>query len=318
MDEEGGARFSLPVGEGAGSMLGLAAGDTAGGASELGYSSSAQQAVVVAYHLFRHGSVDRDLLVAELAELAGDDHQPSVLRGLSPQLRRWVEALGSDDPVLASETGLDPAVRAVPLGVWYRRDPEALVEAVLASTRVTHLDAPSAVVATAVAGAVAGSCFVQNGRDLLLGVWEIAVRARKEIEADGLLYAQLDRLDDVVSRIRQTSGLLGASLPELSEALGDDPVGQVATVLVSVAPTSTDPDRAVEEAAKLGGSPLGAIAGAILGARLGMRRWPWRFPNDSWFAAIGERLVEGRADLVDLPIPYAVEQRITHSPGPRL
>ena len=54
------------------SMLGLAAGDTAGGASELGYSSSAQQAVVVAYHLFRHGSVDRDLLVAELAELAGD------------------------------------------------------------------------------------------------------------------------------------------------------------------------------------------------------------------------------------------------------
>src|SRR5690606_3598119 len=179
-------------------------------------------------------------------------------------------------------------------------------------------DAPSAVVATAVAGAVAGSCFVQNGRDLLLGVWEIAVRARKEIEADGLLYAQLDRLDDVVSRIRQTSGLLGASLPELSEALGDDPVGQVATVLVSVAPTSTDPDRAVEGAAQLRGTPLGALAGAILAAGLGMRRGPWRFPNDCWFAGIGERLVEGRAALVDLPIPYAVEQRITHSPGPRL
>src|SRR5690606_14405419 len=167
------------------------------------------------------------LLVAELAELAGDDHQPSLLRGRAAQLRRRGVPLGRAAPVLASGTGLDPAVRAVPLGVWYRRDPEALVEAVLASTRVTHLDAPSAVVATAVAGAVAGSCFVQNGRDLLLGVWEIAVRARKEIEADGLLYAQLDRLDDVVSRIRQTSGLLGASLPELSEALGDDPVGQV-------------------------------------------------------------------------------------------
>src|SRR5690606_18403487 len=140
-------------------------------------------------------------------------------------------------------------------------------------------DAPSAVVATAVAGAVAGSCFVQNGRDLLLGVWEIAVRARKEIEADGLLYAQLDRLDDVVSRIRQTSGLLGASLPELSEALGDDPVGQVATVLVSVAPTSTDPDRAVEEAAKLGRSPLGASAGGLLGPGPGVRRWPGRSPT---------------------------------------
>lgn len=318
MNDEGGARFSLPVGEGAGSILGLAAGDTAGGASERGYSSSTQQAVVVAYHLFRHGAVDRDLLSSELAELGGNGRDPSVLRGESPDLRAWVEALGSEEPYYSSETGLDPAVRAVPLGVWYRRHPEALVEGVLESSRVTHLDAPAAVVATAVAGAVAGSCFVQNGRDLLLAVWEIAMQAKKVIEADGLLYAHADRLEDVVSRFRMMSGLLGASLPEIAGALGDDPVGKVATVLVSVAPATLRPEAAIQEAADLGGSPLAAIAGAILGARLGIRRWPWTFPNDSWFVAIGERLVEQRVDLIDLPIPYAVEQRVTHAADQRL
>ncbi len=313
MDGEGGARFSLPVGEGAGSILGLAAGDTAGGAFERGYASSTQQAVVVAYHLFRHGSVDRESLAVELAELAGDDEQPSVLRGESPELAAWVASRGEEKPRYSSEPGLDPAVRAVPLGVWYRRDPEALVRGVLDSSRVTHLDGPSAVVATAVAGAVAGSCFVQNGRDLLLGVWEIAMQAKKAIEADRLLYAHAEGLDDVVSRLRMTSGLLGATLPEVAEALGEDPVGRTATALVLVAPTSVRPEEAVEEAAALGGSPLAAIAGAVLGARLGVRRWPWPFPNDSWFVAIGERLVEQRVDLTDLPIPYAVEQRVTHA-----
>lgn len=313
MSNEGGARFSLPVGEGAGAILGLAAGETAGGAFEGAYAAHTQQAVVVAYHLFRHGRVDRARLAGELAELDGDDQDPTVLRAPSPELRQWLDSLAGDETLYASETSLDPAVRAVPLGVWYRRRAGDLVEAVLETSRVTHLDGPSAVVATAVAGAVAGSCFAQNGRDLLMAVAEIADLAVKEIESDDLRYAYVDRLDSVSAAFRRATSLVGSSSEEIVGGFGDDPTGRAAAALTLAAPATARPEALIENAAEIGGSALAAITGAVLGARLGARKWPWAFPNDTWFVAIGERLVEGRSDLVDLPVPYAVEQRVTYA-----
>ncbi|HEX2152839.1 MAG TPA: ADP-ribosylglycohydrolase family protein [Acidimicrobiia bacterium] len=319
MSDEGRALFSLPVGEGAGAILGLAAGDTAGGASDKGYSSSTQQAVVVAYHLFRHGYLDRDALTVELAELDGDERDPSVYRALSPDMRRWLDSVRAGEADYGSEPSLDPAVRAVPLGMWFRRRPEDLVTSTLDCARVTHLDAPSAVLTTAVAAAVAGGCFAQNGRDLVMAVVEVARQAVTVIQSDDLRYAHSDQVDEVISRLRRSADLIGTPGPELTGALGDDPAGMVAAALSLTAPVTSRPHRPIEEAVEIGGSPLGAIVGAVLGARVGVRVWPWDFPNDTWFVAMGERLVAGKSDLAELPVPYAVEQRITYaSPDPQL
>lgn len=293
-------------------MLGLAAGDAAGGACAEGYSGPTQQAVVVAYHLFRHAELQREILAAELAELDGDERDPSVYREVSPEFRKWLDLMKAGDPEYGSELSLDPAMRAVPLGVWYRRRPAELVDAVLESGRVTHLDAPSAVVATAVGGAVAGGTFAQNGRDLLMAVMEVADAAAHAIESDDLRYAHLDRVEGVKRRLRRALDLVGAPSDVLGEE-ASDPLGVVVATLALTAPVTPDPVRPIQAAAAIGGSPLAALVGAVIGARVGVRPWPWTFPNDTWFMAIGERLVEGRTDLVDLPVPYAVEQRISYS-----
>lgn len=293
-------------------MLGMAAGDTAGGDCPDGYSSPTQQAVVVAYHLFRHGRLDRESLGAELAELDGDEEDPTVFRNLSPELRKWLDSVRTGEIDYRSELSLDPALRSVPLGVWFRRHPDDLVEAVLDSARVTHLDAPSAVLATALAGAVAGGCFAQNGRDLLMAVTEVAGRAIKVIETDDLRYAHIDGAGEVMERLRRALDLVGATGEQLAE-VAVDPVGMVTVGLALSTPVAADPHAPIEAAAAIGGSRLGAVVGSILGARMGIRSWQWDFPNDTWFMAMGERLVEGRTDLMDLPVPYAVEQRVTYS-----
>ena len=73
--------------------------------------------------------------------------------------------------------------------------------------------------------------------------------------------------------------------------------------------------RLIEAGAMAGGSEVGAIVGAIVGARSGLVRWPWRVPNDTWFAEIGRRLVSRHAEIVDLPIPQAVEEGMMQSTG---
>lgn len=295
-------------------MLGMAAGDTAGGAHPKAYSASTQQAMVVAYHLFQHGEVEREALTAELAELDGDDREAGVYRSLAEDMRRWLDSLDTDDIRYGTQPSIDPAVRAVPLGVWYRRRPDQLLASVLEVSRVTHLDATSAVLAAAVAAAVAGSSFAQNGHDLLMAVTEIVRQAKAAVEADAIRYAGADQLEGVVARLGRSVGTLGRPFDELfAPDSADLPTEMVAAALTATAPVGDDPRAVVESLAGLGGSPLGALAGAILGARLGVRSWPWTFPNDTWFVAVGERLVAGQQGLTDLPIPYAVEQRVTYA-----
>lgn len=317
MTEEGGARFSLPAGDGEGAMLGLAAGDAAGGEFEGGYAASTQQAIVVAYHLFRHGGLNRELLGAELAELDGDEQDPSVLRATSPGLRRWLDSVRSGEVEYSSESGLDPAVRVAPVGMWFRRRPEDLIEAALETSRLTHLDGPSAVLTTSVAAAVAAGCFAQNGRDLMMAVRDVAQQTAGKIRSESLRYAHTDGIDDVVDRLAGTIEMVGAPPAEIAGRLGSDPIGLAVAGMVVAAPVDAEPHRLIEAAVQIGGSPVGAIAGAVVGARVGIRRWPWTVPNDTWFVAMGQRLVAGRTDLIDLPVPYAVEQRLTYETHPQ-
>lgn len=312
MTEEGGPRFSLPVNEGAGAMLGVAAGDSAGGDFESGYAASTQQAVVVTYHLLRHGELNREQLAQDLLEMHGDDRDPSVYRATSPELRAWLDSMRAGKPEYCSDPSLDPSVRMTPVGMWFRRRPEALVDAALEAARVTHLDGPSAVMAAATAAAVAAGCFAQNGRDLLMAVTDVASRAAWRVQEESLRYAHLDQVEVTVDRVRRGFELVGTPIDRLVEETGRDPIGQGVAGLVLAAAVGRDPDRILEDAARIGGSPLGSIVGGVVGARVGIRHWPWPIPNDTWFMALGHRLVDGEADLADLPVPYAVEQRITY------
>lgn len=299
-------------------MLCLAAGDTAGGAFEGGYAATTQQATVLAYHLLRHGALDRESLAREMAELDGDDRDPSVYRAPSADLRTWLDSVRADEPVLVSDPSIDPAVRVAPVGMWFRREPEDLIEAALETARLTHLDGPSAVVAAAAAGAVAAGCFAQNGRDMLMAVTDVARAAAARIGSEAFRYAHTDQIDDVVDRLRRSTTLVGEPSHVLAAELGGDPVGMVVAGLTMAAPQTDEPHHLIEAAVGYGGSPLGALVGAIVGARVGIRVWPWTFPNDTWFVAIGQRLIAGTAELADLPVPYAVEQRVTYTAGERL
>ncbi len=294
------ARFSLVAGEGDGAILGMAAGDAAGGAWELGYSAITEQATVIAYHLIEHGAIVPEELVASLLEMDGSDGEEPVYRAESAQFRSWLDRAKSGRPAPGPEPSLDGVWRAIPIGVALRRDPGALRRDALAIGSLFHSD-PHSILSTVVgAAAVAASCFGQTGRDMLAGVIELLE------PADGLpmpaaeVTAELRRLQDLIREPEEGS----------VQEPGDSPWSLVKTGLLL---SSTVVDRAhlpVERAAKTGGSPLAAMVGGIVGARVGIRAWPWAFANDTWFAEIGRRLVRGPSQTDDLPIPYAVEHHL--------
>ena len=308
------ARFSLVVGEGDGAILGLAAGDTAGGAWELGYSADTQQATVIAYQLIEAGRLDVPTLVEGIRELDGFQDEEPVYRVERPHFRGWLDRAAAGSPVPGEESSIDPGPRAIPLGVAHRRDAEALRQQTIELGGLFHTDALSLLGGVVVASAAAASCFGQSGRDLIAGVAEALDPAIADLQAakgivglDGLESAATE-LTDLIPHVGVSGG------DQALEAVGADrtkrPWDLIKAGLLLAAPVAQRVHLPIEQAARIGGSGLGAIVGGIVGARVGIRAWPWVFANDTWFAEIGRRLVRGPAELGDLPIPYAVEQHL--------
>lgn len=304
------ALYTVVAGEGDGFMLGLAAGDAAGGAWELGYSATTEQATVIAYELIANRSLDLESIVSSLLEMDGAGEDEPVLRAESAELRQWLDRAHAGTPVPGVETSLDGAARAVVLGVALRLEPDRLVEETVRLGRLFHRDASTVASGVMAAAAVAASCFAQSGMDLIAGVSESVARAID-------LMGDLDRADRVFDLPSQISGLVSAvgvgSGEEALELVGGDrdaPTQMVLAGTLLAAPVAHRHHLPIEQAARLGGSRLGAVVGAIVGARVGIRAWPWAFANDTWFAEIGRRLVRGPDEVRDLPIPYAVEQHL--------
>lgn len=307
--------YSLVAGEGDGTILGLVAGDSAGGAWDLGYSAITQQATIISYELIANESIDRGRLVEALLELDGSRDEEPVYRSESREFRSWLDtaALGSSVP--DDTPSFDPIGRSAPLGAFYRRDPEALYQEVIGLNRVFHNDAPSILSGVIVAAAVAASCFGQVGRDLILGVAESVEPAVKELSSGSVGLAGVDRIGDATSRISALVHPYGTkdalqALGHVSAGEAPGPLDHALALLLVAAPTVDRSHEPITEGVRLGGSNGGAAMGAIFGARVGIRAWPWVFANDTWFAEIGRRLVRGPAEVRDLPIPYAVEQHL--------
>jgi ADP-ribosylglycohydrolase len=300
------ARFSLVAGEGDGAMLGLAAGDTAGGSWELGYSAVTEQATVVAYQLIESGHIDAALMVASILELNGTEGEEPVYRAESKSFREWLDAATKGTPVPSDQSSLDAVTRAIPIGLVFRRDPNQLRDQALALGRIFHEDPATLLSGLVAAGAVAASCFGQSGRDLVAGIVELVDQAIEGLEADPG---------------RDLARELAAMIPLVGIIDGEEALAAVTTGdgdswdlmkagLLLAAPLSGRAHLPIEHAARIGGSQLGGMVGGIVGARVGIRAWPWAFANDTWFAEIGRRLVRGPQEVDDLPIPYAVEHHL--------
>lgn len=306
--------FSLSVDEGAGAMLAAAAGDVAGGADPTSYSAITQAATVLAYHLLSSGLVERDILARGYVEMAGGEEGRFTYRAPSAAFEEWIRSSMRGNPTVSSLASSEPAARSVPIGVFHRRSPELLVASAVNASRVTHLDAATAVLSAAVAGAVAGSCFVQAGADLVFGAAETADQAVKLIESEPYRFGDANLAETVPARLRSLATVASREPEDIVAAVtSDDRVGGVDGAILGIilgANKLADPIRLIEAAAVAGGSEAGSVAGGIVGARSGLIRWPWRVNNDTWFAEIGRRLVTSHAEIRDLPIPYAVEERM--------
>lgn len=306
--------FSLSVDEGAGALLAAAAGDVAGGADANSYSALTQASTVLVYHLLTHGTVERDVLARGLVELAGGEDGRFTYRAPSGPFDDWLKSSLRGSPTVSSLASTEPAARSVPIGVFHRRDAEALVASAVNAARITHLDASAAVAAAAVAGAVAGSCFVQAGGDLVLGAAETAEQALRLIEEEPYRFGDVALAAAVPHRLRSLASAAIRDPAEIVVAVTEGaPVAGVDGAILGIvlgANKLAEPIKLIEAAATAGGSETGSVAGGIVGARSGLIRWPWRVHNDTWFAELGRRLVSRHAEIRDLPIPYAVEERM--------
>lgn len=304
------ALYTVVAGEGDGFLLGLAAGDAAGGAWELGYSALTEQATILAYGLIVNRTLDVEAFSSALLELDGAHDEEAVLRAESSELRMWLDRAHAGRPVPGDEPSLDAAVRATVLGVAHRRDPHRLAVETNALGRLFHRDAATVASGVMAGAAVAASCFAQSGMDLLAGVSE-SISAALPALSD---LAGAERLADLPERVGSVLGSVGVASGERAlELCGgerDHPAQMVLAGILLAAPVAPRHHAPIEQAARIGGSPLGAMVGAIVGARVGIRAWPWAFANDTWFAEIGRRLVRGPDEVRDLPIPYAVEQHL--------
>lgn len=309
--------FSLVNGEGDGAMLGLAAGDTAGGAWELGYSAITAQAAVIAYELIEHGHIDPDSVRAAILELDGSQDEEPVYRSETPGFRAWLDRAARGDFEPASEPSIDGLSRAAIVGIAFRRDPDRLITQTLALTLVFDRDPMTVAAALVAAASAAAMSYGQSGMDLISGVEEVVVPALDRIGPGLDTHPRLSRLG---SDLRRLIGHVGMTdgIEALSLVGGDrkDPLHLVQAGLLLASAANERPHVSIEQAARIGGSPLAAYVGAIVGARVGIRAWPWPFANDTWFAEIGRRLVRGPSTLEGLPIPYAVEQHLTYGTRP--
>lgn len=297
---------SLLRDNGAGAPLAAAAADVA--AHRTGYSARTQAGTVVAYHVIAHDGIDPAVLRHDLLELGRSGS--SVYADPSPSFSAWLASVEAGIDAVGAAPSSEPATRMPPIAIWYREDPDALVAAAIEVARLENIDAASVAVAVAVAGAVAAATLVMSGRDLVLAAAETASRGLVSMGSHRFeALAAASTLPRMIDSLRP---MVGAPYLGVADAMSEVPAGLRPALagIVVAADTERDPVMAIEDAAVGGGPDAGVVAGAILGARVGLRRWPWRVPNDTWFAEIGRRLVVHERELRDLPIPYAVEQRI--------
>lgn len=296
-------------------MLGAAAGDVLAAGQDRVYGYMTQLNVVTAYHLLRRGSVDSEQLRDGFATLAYPEAGLDVYRAVSPWFRAWLDEYRRGAPAPMPFANAGAAIRMVPIGVWFRQDPNVLIEEALRAATITHNQEGALVAACAMAGAVAGASFGQAGRDLVFGAAEVAKRAEARVADLPATVAAPSGSPPLSLLLRHAAQLVGTPLRNMADQVRSwtpnaAAVGGVLTAIVLGAPILERPSVGVREAVGIDVEPreIAAMAGAIVGARVGPHRWPWRVVNDLWFAELGRRLANQDRRPEELPDAYAVEE----------
>jgi ADP-ribosylglycohydrolase len=224
------------------------------------------------------GAVAADGLAAELLAWERDMAARGSLDLLGPSTKRAVERIAAGEP--PEEAGRDgvtngAAMRVAPVGVAVPAEPlDALVDAVVAASSVTHGTSLGLGAAAAVAAAVS----VGVGGGSLADVLAVAPRA-------ALLGAERGRWvagGHVGERIAWATQHLPSLPPErwageIDEVVGTSVAAQESVVAAfAIAAAEPDPWAALCLAASVGGDTdtIAAILGAVLGSVHGVGAWP--------------------------------------------
>ncbi|MDH3260197.1 MAG: ADP-ribosylglycohydrolase family protein [Acidimicrobiia bacterium] len=305
-------------GGGSGAVLGAAAGEVLAAGQDRVYGFLTQLNVITAYHLLRWGTVDPDRLGNSFAAFAFPERGFDVYRSAAPWFRAWLEEHRRGSPAPMPFENAGAAARMVPIGVWFRKDPVALVDEAIRGAMITHNQEGALVAACSLAGAVAGASFGQSGQDLVFGAAEVAKRAEARIADVRGTVAPPAGSPPLSLLLRHSIPLVGMPFREVAEQIRSwtpnaAAVAGVVTSIVTGAPILERPSVGVREAVAIDFEPreVAVMTGAIVGARVGPHRWPWQIVNDLWFAELGRRLASMDARYEDLPDAYAVEEVLT-------
>lgn len=295
---------------GAGCLLGLAAGDQGSGAA---YGHHSQLAMLVAYELLRTGAIEEVSLRHAVGRLAGGRAGRSRIRGAPLWLDGYLMQEKTSGLGAGPHGGTDVATRCVAIGVWHRDDVPALVADSVRAAAATHTDRPSIEAAVALAGAVAALSHGQHGRDLVAGALEVAQMAGSRIDGDPLFVGDSGSIPAKLRRLVPLVGEPPSAIVARAEAERDS-LGSVLAGIVIGAPLLSDPFDLISSAAVLRRRDVEVVVSALVGTQVGIVRWPSSIANDTWFAEVGRRLAERTRGIGDLPDLFEVEDRLSHGP----
>jgi ADP-ribosylglycohydrolase len=308
------------------------------------YSDDTQQALALCDTLLEQRRVDPDHLAALYLSLATPrGAYVGAHRGVGRSFRQVLADLERGIPPLEAgqlSAGVGAAMRIAPVALYFEDTPEAIFDAVMNASLMTHRDVRSLAGAFAVTHAVRRLA-AGEPRDPSFLLWLAADVAREEDRiAAGYSHVvtSLTRHRRSVSRaVAHVESLLElprdralAALVEEANRHGAEPACKRATMGFPPAciPTclyllmTTDSfEEAIIDVINLGGDTdtAGAILGAFAGAHYGVDAIPskWlaglqnREPIDHRAAALHERSAQG----LDIPDLVAVERTLTEKEG---
>ena len=304
------------------------------------YTDDTQQALALVEVLLECGRVDPERLAELYLALANPRGEHlGAFRGAGRSFKQVVEELDRGVPPLRcgqNSAGIGAAMRIAPAAIAFADDPDALLDAVMTASLMTHRDIRSLAGASAVASAVRR---LLNGEDrtagfLLRVAGDVAsAECRIANEYDGAVDSIPEHGHALSRAIAHVESVLEAPRGDALQALVEQanqhgsrpycrrptmgfPPACIPTCLYLLVTTETF-EEALLDVVNLGGDAdsAGAILGALAGASLGVEaipeRWLEALHNRDGIESRGEALALGGESRADLPDFLATERRLS-------
>jgi ADP-ribosyl-[dinitrogen reductase] hydrolase len=304
------------------------------------YSDDTQQALALSDVLLEHGCVDPDRLAELYLGLATPKGSyVGAHRGVGRSFRQVLADL--ERGVSPRETGqrsagIGAAMRIAPVALYFHSDPEAMFEAVMTASLMTHRDIRSLAGALAVAHAVRRLCAgARRDPSFLFRLAADVAREEERIVAEhsgGVTSLEphgrsLSRaIAHVESLLESPRERALSALVEEANRHGADPVCKRATMgfppaciptCLYLLLTTDNFEEAITEVVNLGGDAdsAGAILGALAGAHYGVgeipRRWLVGLQNSDAIDKRSLALLQRSSAGLNIPDLVDTEHRLS-------